>query len=246
MAEEQGPKLIVFPGLRRDEPGEPAAPEPADAGALDPGDEGMVELLPGEALVPPRPEFLQAAVEAVLFAADGPITLEALRVALGEPPLETLRAAITTLRESYLRRSAGIRLQEVADGYQLRTVPKAAPYVAAARGTRPFRLSKAAVEVLAMVAYRQPVTRAELEEIRGVDSGGILRVLLERQLLSVMGRKEEPGRPLLYGTTPQFLELFGLKDLSDLPTLRDLREMQSDDPRKGPVQLHLPDLLTPP
>ncbi|MBK7758134.1 MAG: SMC-Scp complex subunit ScpB [Deltaproteobacteria bacterium] len=243
MSDERTHNLIVFPGLKRDD-NEPVVPDgdpvelhepPVDAA------DATVEPLLGETLAAPRPEFLQAAVEAVLFASDAPVSFESLAKALGEPPPEALRGAISTLRESYLRRGAGLRLHEVADGYQLRTVAQAAPYVAAARGARPFRLSKAAVETLAIVAYRQPVTRTEVEDIRGVDSGGIMRTLLEKQLLAVMGRREEPGRPLLYGTTPLFLELFGLKDLSDLPTLRDLRELQSDDPREGPVQLDFPD-----
>ena len=122
---------------------------------------------------------------------------------------------------------------EVAKGWQLRTDLRAARYVSSMRGEQPFKLSKAAVETLSIVAYRQPVTRAEVEDLRGVDPGGILRMLSERGLIAVTGRKDEPGRPLLYGTTPDFLSLFGLRDLSELPTLRDLRELQQDDAREG-------------
>jgi len=110
---------------------------------------------------------------------------------------------------------------------------RAARYVAAMRGEKPLKLSKAALDTLAIVAYRQPVTRAEVEDLRGVDPGGILRMLAERGLICITGRKDEPGRPLLYGTTPDFLSMFGLRDLSDLPTLRDLRELQRDDAREG-------------
>ena len=94
------------------------------------------------------------------------------------------------------------------------------------------RLSKAALETLAVVAYRQPVTRSELENLRGVDAGGVLRMLAEKGIVSASGRSDEPGRPLYYTTTGQFLELFALRDLSDLPTLRDLRELKQDDPRE--------------
>ena len=172
---------------------------------------------------------------------ESPLPFEALRQLLGGVQPEVLRAALSTLRDGYLRRGAGIRLHEVAGGYQLRTAAQARPWVAAAQGARPFRLSKAAVETLSIVAYRQPVTRAEVEDVRGVDAGGILRSLLEKQLLVVTGRKDVLGRPLIYGTTPEFLELFGLRDLSDLPTLRDLRELGRDDPRGGPIQLDFPD-----
>ena len=99
------------------------------------------------------------------------------------------------------------------------------------------RLSKAAVETLAIVAYRQPVTRHEIEELRGVDCGGVLRSLVSRGLVKLAGRKDTPGRPLLYGTGQDFLQFFGLTDLSDLPTLRDLRELREDDPAEGPVPI---------
>ena len=101
------------------------------------------------------------------------------------------------------------------------------------RGGRPVKLSHAALETLSIVAYRQPVTRSEVEGLRGVDSGGVLRMLCERGLVAVTGRREGPGRPLIYGTTPEFLAMFSLRDLSDLPTLRDLRELRMDDPREG-------------
>lgn len=188
----------------------------------------------------PSPELLVPAVEAVLFALGEPVSLDRLRDALGHPELETLRGALEALRISHERRGGGIRLVEVAGGYQLRTISRVATWVARAREVKPLRLSKPAVETLSIVAYRQPVTRHEVEKIRGVDAGGILRSLIERGLVRVAGRSEEPGRPLFYGTTRSFLELFGLRDLSDLPTLRDLRELQADDPREGPVPVDAP------
>jgi segregation and condensation protein B len=113
----------------------------------------------------------------------------------------------------------------VAGGYQLRTLPAYAPYVQAAQPERPLRLSQAALETLAVVAYRQPVTRAEVEHVRGVDAGAVLRSLLERRLLRIAGHREVPGRPLLYATSRRFLEVFGLARIEDLPTLRDLAEL---------------------
>jgi len=174
-------------------------------------------------------------VEAVLFAASAPLSFDALYEALCQPEAGALRGALTALRRGYEVRASGLRLVEVAGGYQLRTAASAASYVSRARGVKPVKLSKAAVETLSIVAYRQPVTRQEVEGIRGVDCGGMLRMLLERGLLKVLGRRDEPGRPLVYGTTPEFLSMFDLRDLSDLPTLRDLRELQSDDARSGPV-----------
>ncbi|MCP4804487.1 MAG: SMC-Scp complex subunit ScpB [Proteobacteria bacterium] len=233
MSDETGTpddNLITFPGASR--PAEvPAKPAP----------EAASEVQELDTPRRPRPEFTTAAVEAVLFVADRPLELAEICQLMGELGEEVVLGALSTLRDGYLRRGAGIRLHEVAGGYQLRTAAQASPWVAAVHGARPFRLSKAAVETLSIVAYRQPVTRAEVDEIRGVDSGGILRSLLERKLLRVMGRKDDPGRPLLYGTSPEFLEVFGLRDLSDLPTLRDLRELRQDDPREGPVQLDFPD-----
>lgn len=208
--------LIILPGGRSELP----APEPIEEEAP----EGV-----------PSSELMVAAVEAVLFALGEPISLQRLRDALGGPELETLRGALEVLRISCERRGGGVRLVEVAGGYQLRTIPQVATWVARARAVKPLRLSKAAVETLSIVAYRQPTTRHEVERIRGVDSGGILRSLIERGLARVAGRSDDPGRPLLYGTTRAFLELFGLRDLSDLPTLRDLHELQADDPRMGPV-----------
>ena len=185
----------------------------------------------------PAPEFLMAALEAVLFASDRPLSTNALRDALNVEMDGAIEGALEVLKMAMEERGAGIELVEVAKGWQLRTIQKASPYVIRARGAKPVRLSRAAVETLAIVAYRQPLTRSEVEELRGVDCGGVLRALVSRELVRTVGRTQDPGRPLLYGTTSFFLEFFGLLDLSDLPTLRDLREMQSDDPSEGPVPI---------
>lgn len=213
-------------------------PRPRPRGAiwdLKPAGEETVreEFDHNEPLTPPEPALLQGAVEAILFAADKPLTLAQINQYLANPGTSPVREALLDVQTRFRRTGSGIRLVEVAKGWQFRTDLRAARYVSSMRGEQPFKLSKAAVETLSIVAYRQPVTRAEVEDLRGVDPGGILRMLSERGLIAVTGRKDEPGRPLLYGTTPDFLSLFGLRDLSELPTLRDLRELQQDDARDG-------------
>lgn len=231
-------------------------PRPRPRGAiwdLKPAGEETVreEFDHNEPLTPPEPALLQGAVEAILFASDKPLTLAQINQYLANPGTSAVREALYDVQTRFRRPGSGIRLVEVAKGWQFRTDLRAARYVSSMRGEQPFKLSKAAIETLSIVAYRQPVTRAEVEDLRGVDPGGILRMLSERGLIAVTGRKDEPGRPLLYGTTPDFLSLFGLRDLSELPTLRDLRELQQDDAREGigstddDVHTALVDALTP-
>lgn len=185
----------------------------------------------GDELGPPEPHMLEGTIEAILFTAEQPLTTKQIHAHLAHPGISVVREAILRIKSRFQRPGSGIRLVEVAKGWQFRTDMRTARYVSAMRGIQPVKLSKAALETLSIVAYRQPVTRAEVEDLRGVDPGGILRMLAERGLVCVTGRKDEPGRPLLYGTTPDFLSMFGLRDLSDLPTLRDLRELQQDDSR---------------
>jgi len=192
--------------------------------------EGLPDI---DDLVPPSEEMLDGVVEALLLTASGPMTIQQLNTHLASPGVPPVRDAVHRVAARFKRGGGGIRVVEVAKGWQLRTDIRCAPWVASMRGQTPLKLSKAALETLAIVAYRQPVSRAEVEDLRGVDPGGILRMLCERGLICVAGRKDAPGRPLLYGTTNDFLSLFGLRDLSDLPTLRDLRELQQDDPREG-------------
>ena len=185
----------------------------------------------GNELGPPDPHMLEGTIEAILFASNNPLTAKQIHAHLAHPGLAMVREALLRIKSRFQRPGSGIRLVEVAKGWQFRTDMRTARYVSTMRGVQPVKLSKAALETLSIVAYRQPVTRAEVEDLRGVDPGGILRMLVERALVCVTGRKDEPGRPLLYGTTPDFLSMFGLRDLSDLPTLRDLRELQQDDSR---------------
>src|SRR5262249_28276767 len=126
----------------------------------------------------------------------------------------------------------GVVLHEVAGGFQFRTNPMNAHWVRQLLAGRPVKMSRAQLETLAIIAYRQPITRPEVDEIRGVDSGGTIKAPLDRRPLRVLGKKEEPGRPMLYGTTPGFLEFFNLKDLKDLPTLREFYELNEDSMQK--------------
>ncbi len=162
-------------------------------------------------------------VEAALFSADSPLTFKDLASLDRDATKEELRAALHELREEYEHRGHGIELMEVADGYQVLTRREFADTIAQAHlVTRPRRLSVAALETLAIIAYRQPVGRAEIEQIRGVSVEGVLRSLQDRGLIQVAGRAEGMGRPLLYGTTPGFLELLGLSSLDQMPRLEEL------------------------
>lgn len=162
-------------------------------------------------------------LEAALFAASRPVTVEELRrLEPGATEIE-VRAALTALRLRYDEGGHGLELAELADGWQILTRPELADALAQAQLVeRPRRLSTAAMETLALIAYRQPVGRAEIEEVRGVAADGVLRLLQDRGLVEVVGRGEGLGRPLLYGTTSLFLELLGLATLADLPRLEEL------------------------
>lgn len=162
-------------------------------------------------------------LEAALFAADRPLTVDDLRLLDPDAVPAELLTALEELRQHYDAAPHGVELVELADGFQLLTRTEYVDALAQAHlVSRPRRLSIAAMETLAIIAYRQPVGRADIEEIRGVAADGVLRLLQERGLIEVRGRAEGLGRPLLYGTTPAFLELLGLKDLSDLPRIDEL------------------------
>jgi segregation and condensation protein B len=165
---------------------------------------------------------IERIIESVLFAAAAPVSLRRLGEILDGPTPKEVQVAIARLRQHYGPGHRGIQLHEVAGGYQLRTARENAEWVRAIFRDKPARLGRAALETLAIVAYKQPATRAEIEAIRGVDVDGVLSTLLSRRLIKITGRKEAVGRPLLYGTTSEFLEAFGLKDLNDLPSLKEL------------------------
>jgi segregation and condensation protein B len=169
------------------------------------------------------PAEMKAVVESLLFASGTPVSLRRLAEVIGVTHAE-LKPALALLHEEYAAPDRGICLVEVAGGYQLRTAPEYAEYVKTLIREKPSRLSRAALETLAVIAYRQPITKAEIEAVRGVDVEGVLNSLMTKKLVRVMGRKDVPGRPWVYGTTPQFLELFGLSDLASLPPLPDIHE----------------------
>lgn len=163
-------------------------------------------------------------VEALLFASQEPISFQRLReIVETKLPLKPkiLKSALEDLEDDYIREQRAFRLQEVAEGFILRTCEEYAPFIERLfRSKRPEKLSHASTEVLAIIAYKQPITRPQIDAIRGVDSSGIVDNLLERSLIQSAGKLEAPGRPTLYATTPHFLSHFGLKDLKELPTLK--------------------------
>jgi segregation and condensation protein B len=191
--------------------------------------EGDLQLL-AEAARLVTPEQACAAVEALLFAAEKPLDLASLREAT-QFEEAAIREAIAALQHRFAAGTAGVVLVDLGGRWQLRTDPQLAAYVRRLLQVKPLRLTRAALEALAIVAYRQPVTRPEMEDLRGVDCGAVLKALLERKLIRILGKKDEPGRPLLYGTTREFLELFSLRDLTQLPTLREFQEL-SEESRK--------------
>ncbi len=177
---------------------------------------------------------LRGLLEALVFASDKPLkTAELARLA--SAPLAEVRNLLAELTETYADR--GIVLSEIAGGWLFRTSVQYAPFVRELTSERPVKLSRAQIETLAIVAYRQPITRPEIDDIRGVDSGATLKLLLERDLVRILGKKDEPGRPLLYGTTTAFLGFFGLKSLQDLPTLREFTELSDDSRRVAEADL---------
>jgi len=165
---------------------------------------------------------LPALVESLLFAAGRSVPLSQLIEALDGPSRAEVLGALEHLARTYEREGRGLRIVQVAGGWQLRTPAEHGPWVRRLLRERPPRLSRPTLETLAIVAYRQPCTRLEIEAVRGVDAEAVLTTLIERRLVRIVGRKEAPGRPLLYATTREFLEVFGLPDLNALPPLRDL------------------------
>jgi segregation and condensation protein B len=163
--------------------------------------------------------------EALILASPEPVPLVRLAKLIPGCTPSKAKALVADLNADYVAQQRAFEICEVAGGYQLRTHPEFSSYLQQLQQTRPLRLSNAALETLAIVAYRQPLTRAEVEHVRGVDAGPVMRTLLERKLVKISGHRDVPGRPMLYPTTKRFLEVFGLADLGALPTLRELEEL---------------------
>jgi segregation and condensation protein B len=170
-------------------------------------------------------DSLKNIIECLLFVAEEPLTVAAIRSVVDIADTAEIRQALKALAGEYAERNGGFLLKEVAGGWQFRTRPEYTEWMKRFLKPHPPRLSKAALETLAVIAYKQPIIRSEVEAIRGVDCGGVLRMLMERKLIRILGRKEIPGRPLIYATTKMFLEVFDLKDLKDLPTPKEIEEL---------------------
>ncbi len=167
---------------------------------------------------------MKPVVEALVFVSDSPLPAERIAEAL-DLERAVVVEILDDLRSDYQRDKRGFYLEEVAGGFQFRTPPEYGDWVRRLSKNKPFRFSRAALEALAIIAYRQPITRAEVEYLRGVDSGGVVKTLLDKHLVRILGKKDVPGKPIIYGTTREFLELFGLQDLSGLPTLKEFSEL---------------------
>jgi len=183
-------------------------------------------------------ERLKSILASLLFAAGEPVSIARLAAVFDDMPRATVQAALAEMASQYASENRGIVIDEVAGGYQMRTPKDHAGYVRKLLAARPPRLSRPLMETVAIIAYRQPITRPEIEQLRGVDTGGVLETLLEKRLVKIAGRKEAPGRPMVYETTPEFLELFGLKDLESLPDLSEFREIERavEQANTGPVE----------
>lgn len=171
--------------------------------------------------------------EALILGAGEPITGQRIAEIIPYCKPKHVKGLVDELNADYIKTGRAFEIIDVAGGYQMRTLPEFAPYLQQTLKTRALRLSQAALETLAVVAYRQPVTRGEIEHIRGVDVGAVIRSLIERKLVRIAGHRDVPGKPMLYGTTRRFLEVFELSHLEELPTLRDLKELAPEGALEG-------------
>jgi segregation and condensation protein B len=187
-------------------------------------------------------EKLLAIIESLIFASEKPLKTKYIEQVMSIIDLEgiTIQELIEQLKTKFSYEDSGIELVEVAEGWQFRTKPAFAEWIKRLNTVKPFKLSQPAMETLAIIAYRQPITRAEIDYVRGVDSGAVIKTLLDKRLIKIVGKKELPGRPIVYGTTQEFLEVFGLKDISALPNLQDIKQIGSADEEIERNQTELP------
>lgn len=180
---------------------------------------------------------LKSAVEALIFASERPVTLEQLKKVLGNPESGEVRKVVDGLKEEYEAQNRGFRIAEIAGGFQMITSPAFAPFLKKLYKDRSVdKLSKPALESLAIIAYKQPLTKSEIESLRNVNVDGVMKSLLEKNLIRISGRKKIPGRPFVFGTTRQFLEHFGLKSLDDLPKFEDFNVLAKEAEAKNEIE----------
>ncbi len=172
------------------------------------------------------PNDLKNIIESILFVAEKPLTVAMIKNSLDFSDTTEIRETLKVLVDEYNARGGGFHLREIAGGWQMRSRPKYRQWITRMIQTNQRRLSKAALETLSVVAWNEPIVRSEIEQIRGVDSGGVLRSLMERKLIRILGRREIPGRPLIYATTKYFLEMFDLNTIKDLPTIKEVEELE--------------------
>lgn len=172
--------------------------------------------------------LLKSIVEGLIFAHHESVSADTLSRVIHTAGSESVQAVLDELEEEYRLRNRGFVLVRVAGGYQFRSLTSIAPWILEMKSMKPSRLSRAAMETLSIIAYNQPTTRSQIEQVRGVESAATIKGLLERELIAIVGKKDIPGRPLLYGTTRRFLEVFGLSDLASLPPLPELESISEN------------------
>ena len=187
---------------------------------------------------------LKGIVEALLFASGEPLSVDRLLGVVEGASRTELKDALHALQVDYAVEGRGLQIAEVAGGFQITTRADCAPWIKRLEKAKTgAKLSRSAMETLAIIAYKQPSVRSEIEQIRGVDTAGVLKTLLDRRLIRIVGRKDIPGRPIMYGTTKEFLQAFGLKDLADLPALRDITALKEAE--QGNLSKVAPEAETP-
>jgi segregation and condensation protein B len=187
--------------------------------------EAAIEGNGASAHLPQTSSVLKNVLESLIFVSDKPVSAKRL-ARTAHATIAEVQPLLDELVSDYQQR--GVRLYFIAGGYQFRSAADSSEFVKSFVAPKPLRLTRAQLETLAIVAYRQPITRPEVDDVRGVDSGSALRMLAERSLVKILGRKDEPGRPLVYGTTGRFLEFFGLSTLQDLPTLQEFSDLTDE------------------
>jgi segregation and condensation protein B len=174
-------------------------------------------------------EQLKAIIECLIFTSEIPLTVDKIRNVVEDISKKEIKELIEELMVEYQNQDRGIFIREVAHGYQFCTKSEYSLWVQKFRKTKPYHLSQALLETLAIVTYKQPVTKAEVEAVRGVDCSGVVKSLMDKKLVTILGKKDVIGRPFLYGTTPKFLEVFGLEKLANLPSIEEIEKQKDSE-----------------